>query len=45
MFSSKVNWPVCTEKDKRISQSDIISNQPPMSVAKHAEHAECHYIC
>ena len=43
MFSSVVTWPVCTEVDKRIGYSDIVSNQP-MSVAKHAEHAECHYI-
>ncbi len=40
MFSGQVTWPDCTEKDKRISWSDIVLNQSPMSVAKHAEHAE-----
>ncbi len=39
---SVVTWPVCTEVDKRIGLSDIVWNQPPVSVAKHAEHAECH---
>ena len=40
MFSSEVTWPVCTEKDKRIGKSDIVSSQPPVSVAEHAEHEE-----
>ncbi len=41
IFSSEVNWPVCTEKDNRIGLSDIVWNQPPpMSFAKHTEHEE-----
>ncbi len=39
-FSGEVTWPVCTGKDKRIHKSDIVLHQPPMSVAKHAEHAD-----
>ncbi len=39
MFSGEVTLPVFTEEDKRIGQSDIVPNQPPVSVAKHAEHA------
>ncbi len=35
-FSGEVTWPVCTGEDKRIGFSDIVSNQPPVSVAKHA---------
>ncbi len=31
MFSGEVTWPLCTE-DKRIGWSDIVSNQPPVSV-------------
>ncbi len=34
MFSGEVTWPVCTGEDNRI---DIVWNQPPVSVAKHAE--------
>ncbi len=41
MFSGEVTWPVCTEEDKRISWSDIVLTQPPISVDKYAEHAEC----
>ncbi len=37
LFSGKVNWPVCTEEDKRIGWSDIVLNQPPASVAKHTD--------
>ncbi len=43
MFSGEVSWPVCTKEDKRIDQSDIVSNQPSMSVDKHTENAQCHF--
>ncbi len=44
MFSSKVTWPVCTEEDQTIGWSDIVSNQPPVSVDKHTEQAQCHLL-
>ncbi len=41
VFRKEVTSPVCTQKDKGIGWSDIVWNQPPVPIAKHAEHAGC----